>query len=144
MNPVMRLFSFIYRPLPNEAVGIDQLAASIDNLFLIGLTLLGIVAIYRAGLLRVLRRFGIPLLYGGGGIILLSQVTANLGLASRQKVMAIPALMLVVLGALAMAREKRLQNKTRRVPHYRPRESRTMTFVGRDGRDADVPFSRRS
>lgn len=114
MNPVMRLLSFMYRPLPNEAAGLDQLAASLDNVFLILLTLVGLVALYRAGFIQTFRRYSIASLFGAGGVILLSQVTANLGLASRQKWMAVPALMLVALGALRMAAEARAQEKSRR------------------------------
>jgi hypothetical protein len=111
MNPVVRLLSFLYRPLPNEASGLDQLAASADNVFLIALTAMGLIAVYRAGPIRVFRRHSIALLYGGGGLILLSQVTANLGLATRQKWMVVPALMLVLLSALRMASERRAPAK---------------------------------
>jgi hypothetical protein len=114
MNPVVRLLSFLYRPLPNEAVSIDQLAASMDNLFLMALTIFGLVAVYRAGVVRVFRHYSIALLYGFGGLILLSQVTANLGLATRQKWMVVPALMLVILGAARMASDARAEKRARR------------------------------
>jgi hypothetical protein len=105
MNPVMRMFSYLYRPLPNEASGFAQLAASLDNLFLILLTIVGVVGIIRAGAIRVFRSQAIALLYGIGGLIILSQVTANLGLATRQKWMVIPALMLVFVEAWRMVSE---------------------------------------
>jgi hypothetical protein len=105
MNPLFRFLSFVYRPLPNEASGFSQLAASADNLILIALTALGIAAIYRAGFVRVFRTHSITLLYGLGCLLLLSQVTANLGLAMRQKWMAVPALILVFVAAWATARQ---------------------------------------
>ena len=111
MNPVVRLLSFLYRPLPNEASGLDQLFASLDNLFLIALTLIGIVGIYRAGFVRVFRRHGITLMYGLSCLVLLSQVTANLGLATRQKWMLVPALMIAFLGAWTMVREERVRKQ---------------------------------
>jgi hypothetical protein len=118
MNPAMRLLSFLYRPLPNEASGLDQLAASLDNLFLIALTVIGLIVMYRAGFIRSFRRHSIALMYGVGGVILLSQVTANLGLATRQKWMMIPALMLVVLSTWRMARKDEVKKQPfRHYPH---------------------------
>jgi hypothetical protein len=105
MNPAFRLLSYLYRPLPTDASGVEQLAASLDNLFLIALTGVGLVAMSRAGFVRVIRAYGIPLLYGLACLLLLSQVTANLGLAMRQKWMLVPALMLVFVGAWTMLKE---------------------------------------
>ena len=113
MNPVLRLLSFLYRPLPNEASGIDQLATSLDNLFLIALTLFGLVGLYRAGFVISIRRYSIPLIYGVVGLVILSQVTANLGLATRQKWMVLPALIIAVFGAWTLAREARSQRMGR-------------------------------
>jgi hypothetical protein len=106
MNPALRLTSFLYRPLPNEAAGFAQLAASFDNFLLVMLTFAGIVAIIRAGPMRVFRSQSIAALYALGCAILLSQVTANLGLAVRQKWMAVPALMLVIVAAWSAMKEK--------------------------------------
>jgi hypothetical protein len=120
MNPAMRLFTFIYRPLPREASGADQLAASVENLLLIAVTAVGLVIVYRAGPLRVLRRYGVAATYGLLCVVLLSQITANLGLATRQKWMALPALLFVVLGAWRMLAEQRAHN--RKVQFYPYRE----------------------
>ena len=108
MNPLLRLLSFLYRPLPNETAGFSQLAASLDNVILIGLTVLGLLMIYRAGFIRVFRRYSIALFYGLSCLVLLSQVTANLGLATRQKWMSVPAVLMIFVGAWSMmAGEKR-------------------------------------
>jgi hypothetical protein len=106
MNPALRLFSYLYRPLPGEASGFGQLAESIDNVFLILLTALGVFAIVRAGSVRIFRTYSIAIFYGLSCLVLLSQVTANIGLASRQKWMLVPALMLVVVGAWSAMTEK--------------------------------------
>lgn len=111
MNPVLRVFSYLYRPLPGEASGIDQFAASIENLILIALTAIGLIAIFRAGFIRIFRTFSIPMLYGLACLGLLSQVTANLGLATRQKWMLVPALMLVVVGAWAAMKDRAETNR---------------------------------
>jgi hypothetical protein len=105
MNPVFRVLSYLYRPLPNEAAGLAQFAASIDNMILVVLTLTGLICMIRAGFLRVFRSQSIALLYGTASLILLSQLTANLGLATRQKWMIVPALMLVTVEAWRLARE---------------------------------------
>jgi hypothetical protein len=105
MNPAVRVVSYLYRPLPTEASGFGQLAESIDNVILIGLTVIGLIAIARAGAVRTFRTYSIPIFYGLGSLALLSQVTANLGLAARQKWMLVPALMLVVIGAWSARKE---------------------------------------
>ncbi len=106
MNPAFRIFSYLYRPLPIEASGFGQLAESIDNVILIGLTAIGVFAFLRAGPFRVFRTYSIPILYGLACLGLLSQVTANLGLASRQKWMLVPALMLVFIGAWSAMKQR--------------------------------------
>jgi hypothetical protein len=112
MNTASRLLSYLFRPLPNEATGIAQLATSIDNLILIGLTIIAVAALYRAGIVAVFRKHGIALLYGLSSLVLLSQVTANLGLAARQKWMGVPALMLVLAGAWGMAAEAQRKRRS--------------------------------
>lgn len=106
MNPVLRLLSFLYRPLPNEVGGIEQFAESIENLLLIGLTLVGIVAIHRAGAVALFRRYSIASFYALIALGVLSQVTANLGLAARQKCMVVPALLLIFVAAFRSPNRK--------------------------------------
>ena len=113
MDPVSRLLSYLFRPLPNEASGLAQLATSIDNVVLVGLTLVALVALYRAGIVKTFRHYGTALLYGVMALVLLSQVTANLGLAARQKWMAVPALMLVLCGALSLAGAEAARRRSR-------------------------------
>ena len=113
MNPAFRLLSYLFRPLPTEASGFGQLAASMDNVILILLTTIGVIAILRAGPVRIFRTYSIQILYGLGCLVLLSQVTANLGLAARQKWMLVPALMLVFLGAWSAIKEKTESDRTK-------------------------------
>ena len=113
MNPALRMFSYLYRPLPGEASGFGQLAESFDNVFLILLTALGVFAILRAGSIRIFRTYSIPIFYGVSCLVLLSQVTANIGLASRQKWMLVPALMLVIVGAWSAMNERTASDRTR-------------------------------
>ena len=124
MNPALRFLSYLYRPLPNEASGLSQLAASLENLILLGMTLAALIAIYRAGIMKVSRNYGIPLVYGIVSSVLLSQVTANLGLAARQKWMAMPALMLVLVGAWTMAAARRAEYRRHPRMPVRPQHQR--------------------
>jgi hypothetical protein len=111
MNPALRVVSFLYRPFPNEASGFEQLATSVDNILLIILTAFGGIAIYRAGAVRVFRRYTIAAVYGIPCLLLLSQVTANLGLATRQKWMCVPPLLFLFVAAYGMARAERLARR---------------------------------
>jgi hypothetical protein len=113
MNPALRVFSYLYRPLPTEASGFAQLAESVDNGILILLTAVGVIAIVRAGPIRIFRTYSIQVLYGTASLVLLSQVTANLGLAARQKWMLVPALMLVVVGAWSARKENAESDRTK-------------------------------
>jgi hypothetical protein len=113
MNPAVRLLSYLYRPLPTEASGFGQLAESVDNVVLIVLTAIALIAIIRAGGIRTFRTYSIPILYGASCLVLLSQVTANLGLAARQKWMLVPALMLVVVGAWSARKENAESDRTK-------------------------------
>jgi hypothetical protein len=113
MNPAIRLFSYLYRPLPHEASGFGQLAESIDNIVLVALTAGGVFAILRAGPVRIFRTYSISIFYGLSCLVLLSQVTANLGLAARQKWMLVPALMLVFVGAWSAMKEKTASDRTK-------------------------------
>ena len=111
MNPALRVLSFLFRPLPNEASGFGQLASSADNLILIAITIFGLITIYRSGMIRVFRSSSITVIYALSCIIVLSQVTANLGLAAREKWMAVPALMLVILRAWRLFKEQALAKR---------------------------------
>ena len=42
MNPIVKIFTYLYRPLPYEINNYFQLYVSIENVFLILLTLIGI------------------------------------------------------------------------------------------------------
>jgi hypothetical protein len=118
MNPAMRLFTFLYRPLPSEAAAPEQFAASIENVLLMLVTAFGIIVIYRAGIVRVLRRYGTAATYGVLCILLLSQIIANLGLATRQKWMGLPALLFLVLGAWQIPSEKKARGSRPPFDHF--------------------------
>jgi hypothetical protein len=59
----------------------------------------------------VFRRYTIAAVYGIPCLLLLSQVTANLGLATRQKWMCVPPLLFLFVAAYGMARAERLARR---------------------------------
>ena len=120
MNPIARVAGYLYRPLPNEAYGFAQLTSSAENIVLMILTAIAVVLIVRVGVLKVFREYSIMLLYSLGALIILSQVTGNLGIAARQKWMAIPALIIVCIGAWASTKRKASTGKRYRLRTSEP------------------------
>lgn len=96
MSFPLKLFSYMFRPMPNEAGDIIQLINSFENVFLL--------LIFVAGLYALFVRFkgrsflgALPLLILGIGIlVLLALTTANMGIAVRQKWMALVPLLVFV------------------------------------------------
>jgi hypothetical protein len=115
MNPLLRLPSFLYRPLPQEAENFAQLASAFDNMFLLVLTFLLFTSITKIRIIAIIREESVYFFYGLGSWIVLSQVTANLGIAVRQKWMFVPALMLFCLSGWAAAKRKTASENTYRI-----------------------------
>ncbi|MBY8974410.1 hypothetical protein KHP62_01240 [Rhodobacteraceae bacterium NNCM2] len=102
LTAVERIFTIWFRPLFFDADGANAIVASVENLFLIGVFAF---LIYNGRLLlrlfsvsEVLRFHGFFLLFF---TLILSQTTGNLGLALRQKMMAVPALILIFVAVAA-------------------------------------------
>lgn len=92
MSPPMQLFTYLFRPLPFEASSVFQLAASVDNLLLLYLAVLGVHAWIR-GRKSHLREYRVFLwVYVLLAWAILSMTTANLGISMRQKWMFTPIL----------------------------------------------------
>jgi hypothetical protein len=100
MSFPVKLFSYIFRPLPNEVGDIIQLINSFENVFLL--------LIFVAGFYALLVRFkprnffaALPLLVLGFGVlVLLALTTANMGIAVRQKWMALVPLLVFIAAFL--------------------------------------------
>jgi len=115
MTPGERLFTFMFRPLFVDATSVTGLVASAESLVLLLFVLAGLLAGWRcrprpSGFAL---RFAVAYLLAGW--VLLANVTANLGIAVRQKTMLVPALL--AAGALAyatLARQRRRRASTRR------------------------------
>lgn len=99
MSPPMQLFTYLFRPLPFEAHSIFALAASLDNVVLLGLFVMGIrrVFAYRSPYPRENRVF--LWTYAISSWIILALTTANLGISVRQKWMFTPVLLYLFISA---------------------------------------------
>ncbi len=96
MSFPLKVFSYMFRPLPNEAGDIIQLINSFENVFLLLIFLAGLYALFAR--FKARNFFGaLPLLVLGVGIlVLLALTTANMGIAVRQKWMALVPLLVFV------------------------------------------------
>ena len=106
MNVVMRLLSFMFRPLFFDAGGLLGLVASFENFLFLGLSLMCVVRAwgYRSALSRT--AFWFFAVYIFLSWMLLANTTANLGLALRQKWMFMPMLILFVMSFAPQAKRK--------------------------------------
>jgi hypothetical protein len=107
MSPPLKLLTYLYRPLPFEAHSAASLAASVENVFLVLLTVAMLIALVKR------RGQGAEIkwvlwLYAGGGWLILAVTTANLGIAARQKWMFLPIMLYLALTALGRLKRKRV------------------------------------
>lgn len=104
MNPVMRMVTYLFRPLPFETHDIFALAASLDNVLLAVLFIMGCW-----GLIHRRKRY-LPAnttfmwLYASGSLFVLAMTTANLGISVRQKWMFLPMLIYLLLSVTGRSR----------------------------------------
>ena len=95
----IQMFTYLFRPLPYEAKSITTFFASLDNMLLFLIILLGIKKIRKYkpdGSNRVFLWT-----YSFGSLLILSLTTANLGIAMRQKWMFVPIIAYLFISALA-------------------------------------------
>ncbi len=122
MSFPMKLFSYIFRPLPNEAGDIIQLINSFENVFLLLIFVVGFYALFVR--FRARNFFvALPLLMLGLGVlVLLALTTANMGIAVRQKWMALVPLLVFISAFLEtrlLARRPQFRSMSGPQP-YRP------------------------
>ncbi|TLX21360.1 hypothetical protein [Thermomonas fusca] len=100
MSPPMQLLTYLYRPLPFEAHSATALAASIENVALIVLTLAMLRAVVSRRRVKDAHTNWMLWMYAGGSWLILAVTTANLGIAARQKWMFVPILLYLALSLL--------------------------------------------
>lgn len=108
MNLPMKLFTYMFRPLPFEANSIFSLLASVDNIILLFLFIVGMNAALRKPLPRHLvdhnRIF--MWIYCFLAWAILAMTTANLGIAMRQKWMFAPMLIFLLISLIGKEKKK--------------------------------------
>lgn len=100
MSLPMQLFTYLFRPLPFEAHSIFAFVASIDNLILLALVILGSVAIFKKSKPSIESNRMFLWIYVGLTWLIFASTTANLGIASRQKWMFAPMLIFLLLSVI--------------------------------------------
>lgn len=106
MSLPMQLLTYLYRPLPFEAHNATSLAASVENVFLILLTLAALGALVKRHAQPVHTKWMLWL-YAGGAWVMLAATTANLGIAARQKWMFLPIMLYLALTLLGRPKRQR-------------------------------------
>lgn len=93
------LLSYMYRPLPFEAHSVAALAASVDNMLLIILSLIAFNLLLRnrRGIFERDRALLFSFVYTFLSWLILASTTANLGIAMRQKWMIVPILVILLI-----------------------------------------------
>ncbi len=101
MNLPMKMFTYLFRPLPFEAHNVFALMASLDNVILLGLILCGAWKIHGRGRqLAIFDYRAFLWIYSLVSLGVLSSTTANLGISVRQKWMFAPMLIYLSLSVL--------------------------------------------
>jgi hypothetical protein len=99
----MKMFTYIFRPLPYEAHNVTALLASVDNILLLGLVIFSIKYIRHKNLKYDPTNRLFLWFYTVGSLLILSLTTANLGIAMRQKWMFLPMLIYLCISAYVYA-----------------------------------------
>jgi hypothetical protein len=100
MSLPMQMLSYLFRPLPFEAHTLFALIASLDNIILIYLLILGIVAYLEKSKPSIESNRIFLWVYFFICLMMLATTTANLGIAMRQKWMFLPCLIFLLLSII--------------------------------------------
>ena len=104
MSLPMKMFTYVFRPLPFEAHSITALMASLDNVLLLIIFFTGIRKLTHIKRSQANRYF--MWFYAFGALIILSLTTANLGIAMRQKWMFLPFFAYLFISAFSQTKNK--------------------------------------
>ena len=100
MSLPMQMLSYLFRPLPFEAHTLFALIASLDNVILVYLLILGIIAYFKKHTPSIESNRIFLWLYFFICLGMLATTTANLGIAMRQKWMFLPCLIFLLLSVI--------------------------------------------
>ncbi len=111
MSLPMQLFTYLFRPVIFEARSVFALAASLDNLILLGLFVFGGVALLRGRKTGLGENRTFMWAYALGSWLILAMTTANLGIALRQKWMFAPMLIFLFISVIGRRRAPSLRTQ---------------------------------
>ena len=106
----VKMFTYLFRPLPHEAHNITALLASLDNVMILILFALAIKHVRSNQLKADQANRLLMWSYSLGCLLILSLTTANLGIAMRQKWMFLPIIIYLLLSSLVFTRRKHRMN----------------------------------
>ena len=108
MSLSMQIFTYLFRPLPFEAHNIFALVASLENIFLMYLFVMGLFSKFNGRRVSVNPHLYSSFfwLYSIAALILLSMTTANFGISVRQKWMFLPFLIVLFIFYIAERKKK--------------------------------------
>lgn len=95
MSLPMQILNYLFKPLPYEANSIRSMLASIDNIFLLYLFIIGLYSKFKGSSVHPNINLIFFMIYGFGLLVILSMTTANTGIALRQKWMVLPFLIVL-------------------------------------------------
>lgn len=99
----MRVFTYLFRPTVFEITNFLSLVSAIENLILLIIFIALVVkVVFKPRVSPMFKNRPVLLLYGLLCLFLLSQTTANLGLAMRQKWMVVPILFLLLVSYVSV------------------------------------------
>jgi hypothetical protein len=111
MSLPMQMMTYLFRPLPFEAHSIFALLASLDNLILIFMFIMGGGAILKNNKPSAESNRIFLWIYFYFALIILASTTANLGIAMRQKWMFIPCIIFLMLSVIGSKNINFIGNK---------------------------------
>lgn len=100
MSLPMQMITYLFRPLPFEAHSFLALIASLDNVILLGLAIMGFTAYLKKYKASIFSNRMFLWIYFLITLLILSTTTANLGIAMRQKWMFLPCLIFLLLSVI--------------------------------------------
>jgi hypothetical protein len=111
MSLPMQLFTYLFRPLPYEATSIFTLAASVDNIILLGLSIAGIWQLLKRRQKELPGNRAFMWFYAMLAWVILGVTTANLGISLRQKWMLAPMLIFLFISLIGRRKKVTQQRK---------------------------------
>jgi hypothetical protein len=107
MSVPMKLFTYLFRPLPFEAHSFTAIAASLDNVVVLTVSALGAAAWLRGRVQLKGANIRFLWIYSCSAWFVLATITSNLGISARQKWMFLPILLCLFVASLGRKRNVR-------------------------------------